>query len=332
MQAYTSPRRTFGFFGGSRLIIWCLGVVVVAAIILTGFFYNRHEIRIHADGKEVTLVMRGGTVSDALKKAHILIGEKDIVQPKLSTELQQNVRITITRMIPFTLVADGKEVEYLTTPGKIGQAFKKLNISLNSGDEVVPALEEQLSPNDTVQIIRYSSKYIDQPIKVSYKVERKNDKAMERGNTKVVREGKDGLIQRTIKITLKDGKEIKREVVGEKIVREPQNKIVAVGTMRTTVVSRGDSIKYSRSLRMSSSAYSHTGNRTASGVYPSRGVAAVDPSVIPLGTRLYIEGYGYARAMDIGSSIRGNRIDLFFETERQALKWGRRSVKVYILN
>ncbi|HWI54253.1 MAG TPA: 3D domain-containing protein, partial [Desulfobacteria bacterium] len=98
------------------------------------------------------------------------------------------------------------------------------------------------------------------------------------------------------------------------------------------VVSRGERISFSRSIVMNSSAYSHTGHRTASGVYPYRGAVAVDPRVIPLGTRLYIEGYGYAKALDVGSSIKGNRIDLFFDTTQQANRWGRRSVKVYIIN
>jgi 3D (Asp-Asp-Asp) domain-containing protein len=82
---------------------------------------------------------------------------------------------------------------------------------------------------------------------------------------------------------------------------------------------------------MNASAYSHTGRNTASGIYPYKGAVAVDPRVIPIGTRLYIEGYGYAKALDVGSAVKGNKIDLFFETESQARRWGRRPVKVYVL-
>lgn len=59
---------------------------------------------------------------------------------------------------------------------------------------------------------------------------------------------------------------------------------------------------------------------------------AVDPTVIPLGSKLYVEGYGYAIADDTGSAIIGNRIDLFFSTEADANNWGVRSVTVYVLN
>lgn len=65
---------------------------------------------------------------------------------------------------------------------------------------------------------------------------------------------------------------------------------------------------------------------------PNAKVVAVDPSVIPLGTKLYIEGYGYAEAADTGGAIRGRKIDLFFNDNSDALSWGRRTVKVRILS
>ena len=62
-----------------------------------------------------------------------------------------------------------------------------------------------------------------------------------------------------------------------------------------------------------------------------RGVVAVDPSVIPLGTRLYIPGYGMAVAADTGGAIVGDRIDLCMESYGEAMDFGRRTIKVYIL-
>ena len=58
---------------------------------------------------------------------------------------------------------------------------------------------------------------------------------------------------------------------------------------------------------------------------------AVDPSVIPLGTKVYVEGYGYAIAGDTGGSIKGNKIDVFFPTKAEAFRWGCRKVKIKIL-
>lgn len=70
---------------------------------------------------------------------------------------------------------------------------------------------------------------------------------------------------------------------------------------------------------------------TASGTIVSRGTVSVDPRVIPLGTKLYVEGYGHAYALDTGGAIKGNRIDLYVETKKEAFEWGRRQAKVWIL-
>jgi 3D (Asp-Asp-Asp) domain-containing protein len=71
---------------------------------------------------------------------------------------------------------------------------------------------------------------------------------------------------------------------------------------------------------------------TAIGMKAEKGVVAVDPRVIPMRTRLYVEGYGLAIAADTGGAIKGNRIDLCFPTYQEALRYGRRTVKVYLLD
>ena len=78
-------------------------------------------------------------------------------------------------------------------------------------------------------------------------------------------------------------------------------------------------------------AYCYTGNRTATGTWPSRGTIAVDPTIIPLGTRLFVEGYGEGIAEDVGGAIQGEIIDLYMESEAECWAWGRRTVKVRII-
>lgn len=96
-------------------------------------------------------------------------------------------------------------------------------------------------------------------------------------------------------------------------------------------------LNYSRVINMNATAYSpdpaENGGYsvTALGTPLRRGVVAVDRRVIPLGTKLYIEGYGYARAEDTGGAIKGNKIDLLFNTKAECRNFGRRNVKVYIL-
>ena len=82
---------------------------------------------------------------------------------------------------------------------------------------------------------------------------------------------------------------------------------------------------------MIATAYTHTGYRTATGTWPSRGTIAVDPTIIPLGTRLYVEGYGEGIAEDTGGAIQGHIIDLYMESEDECWAWGRRQVEVRII-
>lgn len=108
------------------------------------------------------------------------------------------------------------------------------------------------------------------------------------------------------------------------------DKEIAVDT-RDRVTAGSVSRGYRKSMTMVATAYTHTGNPTFTGVMPQRGTIAVDPNVIALGQEVYVEGYGYAIAQDTGGAIRGNKIDVFKDTREEAINWGRRTVKVYIL-
>ena len=85
-------------------------------------------------------------------------------------------------------------------------------------------------------------------------------------------------------------------------------------------------------LVMEATAYTWTGQRTASGTWPAVGTVAVDPEVIPLGTRLWVEGYGEAVALDTGGAIKGNIIDVYMADRERCIQWGRRPVEVRIID
>ncbi len=98
---------------------------------------------------------------------------------------------------------------------------------------------------------------------------------------------------------------------------------------------RFDTSRFRRSLDMTATAYTRYDpgctDYTYRGSFLRKGLVAVDPNVIPLGTRLFIPGYGFAIADDIGGAIKGLRIDLAYETRAEALQFGRKKVKVYIV-
>ncbi|WP_232199130.1 peptidoglycan-binding protein [Thermosinus carboxydivorans] len=112
--------------------------------------------------------------------------------------------------------------------------------------------------------------------------------------------------------------------------------IVGKDTLRYLERAAVEPSRYSRVLTMVATAYTRfddgNGSYTYRGNLLRKGLAAVDPAVIPLGTRLYIPGYGYAIADDIGGAIKGNKIDLAFESREEALQFGRQHVTVYVLD
>ncbi|MCR4442073.1 MAG: 3D domain-containing protein [Peptococcaceae bacterium] len=182
-------------------------------------------------------------------------------------------------------------------------------------------------PTRTVLV---EKKSVSEQKRIDFPIEKVPDNSLYKGEQRILQKGIPGLELRVYEVILEDGQETARKLIESVQVRKPVRQVVAVGTL-TTVSRGGNSIEFKEMLEMKATGYTHTGSRTSTDVWPSRGIAAVDPRVIPLGTRLYVDGYGYAAALDTGSAIRGNRIDLFFETRDEALRWGRRSVKVFIL-
>lgn len=159
------------------------------------------------------------------------------------------------------------------------------------------------------------------------------------GLTHLAHTGTPGELLRTYDVTYKDGKPIRYKLVGEKMVKAPVNRVLLAG-IRTrearALPSRSGMYSRIRELDMVATGYSpYEGSgsgRCATGMRAGYGVVAVDPRVVPLGSRLYIEGYGYAIAGDTGGAIHGDRIDLGMNSYRQANRVGRRVVHVYVLS
>ena len=94
----------------------------------------------------------------------------------------------------------------------------------------------------------------------------------------------------------------------------------------------GENFVYKKAMNVVATAYNESGTYpTASGTYPKRGTIAVDPRVIPMGTLMYVEGYGFGRAEDTGGAIKGNKIDVYMNSNREAYQWGRKQVRIFII-
>lgn len=164
------------------------------------------------------------------------------------------------------------------------------------------------------------------------------------GRTKVIAAGSPGVLEAWVQYDQRNGGAIHRSVLFSKVLRAPTKRIVAEGIGASPLaafeahsVARMASLAQSamHAIEMIATAYTAGsaggGGMTAIGRPAGHGIVAVDPRVIPLGARLYITGYGYAVAGDTGGAIVGNRIDLGFDSLREALLFGRRDVTVYRL-
>ncbi len=169
------------------------------------------------------------------------------------------------------------------------------------------------------------------PFKVTYEFSR----TVTAGRLVTSRHGKPGEIITTYTVHFKDGKPVSKYLVSKKRV-EPVDELVLMGN-EGFQTSR-HKFERGRVLTMNATAYDPspttipgTCGRTAMGLRAGYGVVAVDPRVIPLGSMVYVEGYGFAIAADTGGAIKGNRIDLCYDSRRTALQFGRHTVKVHVL-
>ncbi|MCK9267698.1 MAG: ubiquitin-like domain-containing protein [Alkaliphilus sp.] len=327
-----------------------IAAIVVALLLLgAAFVGSRKTVVIAYDGQEIQVSTLAGTVGDVLEKQDITIGDDDKIIPKMSEKIEDGMKITIHRAFEIKLVDGQVEKSIFTTQTDVKGLIDSLNIKLKEEDRIEPRLEESVREGQVIKITRVTREVAVETQELPFQTVFKNNDSLEKGKTKKIQEGKKGLKEIKFEVLYEDGIEVEREVIEENIVEDAVNEIVEKGTLTMVATSRGDNIRYSKVITMNATAYDmsfqSTGKRpgdkyygiTASGTKLRPGVVAVDPNVIPLGTKLYIESidktsdYGYASAEDRGGSIKGNKIDLFFESAQAVKKFGRRTVKVYIL-
>jgi uncharacterized protein YabE (DUF348 family)/3D (Asp-Asp-Asp) domain-containing protein len=316
--------------GRSVIVQWAIALTAFMALCVIAYMYMEKTVKISVDDKTKQIHTMKSTVGDVMKEAGIHLQVQDKIYPPVQTELKDDMVIKVVRAFPVKIYADGQEKSLVSTPIKVTEALRLEGISLGEKDLVSAELGSVTYQDQVIRVTRVRESNIQIRTPIPYSRSYVSDQTLERGLTRTVHRGHQGLAQETVKVTYYDGKEVRREPLDKKIVKPAVNEVVAMGTI--TSISRGGlRLELERALVAVATAYTYTGHHTATGQIPSVGMAAVDPKVIPMGSRLYVEGYGFARASDIGSSIKGNKVDLFMEELSQCRRWGRKTVKVYIL-
>ncbi|MFZ3373035.1 MAG: 3D domain-containing protein [Desulfitobacteriaceae bacterium] len=190
--------------------------------------------------------------------------------------------------------------------------------------------QSELIPTDTKEsvVLDYQLK----EVQIDFPTEYVETGTLPPGVSRVKENGIPGLQRQIIK-TSKTGTVINQEIIYRLDLQAPQTKVIERNS-KPIVGEKFDLSKLAvaKTYQVEATAYTHTGELTATGVPPRVGLIAVDPRVIPLGSRVYIEGYGYAIAADTGGDIKGNKVDIFLESERECVNWGRKPVELYLLN
>ena len=305
------------------------------------------------------------TLALQTKSATLWLGEESDVVPTVSAdplviaqnsafvpqaddfvELTKNsgrlLNILIHRKFPVTVVADGRSVVVRTYGASVGALLEQAGVEIREGDAANLPFDAQLTDEAEIRLTRMRRETEVVETSLPFQVQRVASTAVPEGTFSERTAGEDGVL-RTIRENRYLGDTLVESVVlSEEVVKEPVTAVVAYGVGGTVATSRSAATRYSYVLDMTATAYTygesgHWGDVTASGKAVQVGYVAVDPRVIPLGSRLYItypdgsECYGFAVAEDTGGAIKGNRIDLFFETYDEAISFGRRKVTVYVL-
>ena len=234
------------------------------------------------------------------------------------------------------LLKDAGESREITTQTQtVGALLTEQSVSLNALDRCSSPLNSRLVDHQHVAVTRIRIETVTETIPVPFPTRRAYDPALRAGERKVLTPGQPGERRITFRDTYKDSDRVARVTLGETKVA-PRTQVVKVGVRGLELASRGEFSSH-RILNMVATGYGpgengRWGSRTSTGGRVGRGTVAVDPRFIRMGTRLYIEGYGYAVAGDKGSAIKGMRIDLGFGSDSEASRVGRKRVRVMILH
>ncbi|MCH4238776.1 MAG: G5 domain-containing protein [Oscillospiraceae bacterium] len=317
-----------------------------------------YPVKVKVDGTTKTVTAHyGDTARDILAEGGVTLGPVDTVNVPLNRPVEENAVMRVMRNHIVTVAADGMSRQVVTAQDTPAQQVVQLaGVKVGGDDELSTDAASPVTENQTIAVNRvtYKDEVISQAI--PFQTVTQDDDTLLTGTTKVKTEGSDGqkkIVRRTKYI---NGKASGTNVVSTSVVKNSVNKIVLQGTKEppkqqpaqdTAVDEQSGSsqqttaggISYSSVLTGQCTAYTG-GGITASGMPAAVGRVAVNPNVIPYGTRLYIASpdgsyvYGYAIAADTGGFVNSSStmVDLYMNSEAECENFGRRAMNIYILN
>lgn len=279
------------------------------------------DFTLHVDGLVSAQVSPAATVGGALERLGVVITERDWVYPALPSSLEPGAHVYVDHAAAVTLVIGDQATTHYTRAATVGRFLAEVGYRLQPADTASPSASTFVSHGLSINLttVREIVEYVDEPI--GYGTVYEYDHSLPEGEEYVSAYGADGGYERQYAVKLVNGVEVSRELVGE-WTTEPTDEVVVIGayvepTPAPVVFYPPEGpLECPQALGVYATWYTAASaggsGTTATGTGVYRGIIAVDPGVIPLGTRMYVPGYGYGVAADTGGGIIGNMIDLGF--------------------
>ena len=338
----------------SRLFgIVVLSVMSAAAVGIVSV--NTRTVTVHDGGKTVTVMTMRKTTDGVLAQLGISVTPSDVVE---SVDRGRHNTVTVKRSFDVSVIADGQTTNLKVIGGTVSEALRMSDISLETDDTMNCALSDDLTYNMTIVIDRVDFKTFDKSEKIAYKTVKEETSTLKKGTTQIKVAGVAGERVTVFKQTIVNGQVTNTEQINQYTAKYAVDEKILVGTATSVPVAgntvaaqanvsadivldaNGQPIKYTKFYEGKATAYSASpGAGTASGRKAMVGHVAVDPKLIPYGTKLYIVSadgkytYGYAIAADTGGALRSGAVlvDVFFNTNAECYKFGAKTLRVYIL-
>lgn len=300
-----------------------------------------HIVTFTSNGATTQHVTSAKTVGDFLKERGLVVTEADYVSPSLETELAENASVTYRAAVPITIVTSRGARTVTSSALDVGTLLENENIDMGPHDQVSAPYADPLISGEKIRVVRIAQWTSSTKQPIAPRTITRLDFSLPPGSTRIIARGSHGERETTVSFTQRDGI-TQHRVIATRIVRKPHARVIARGIGEYAAFAQMARFGLQKTSYIAASALSMIATAytaqcggcsgyTATGQHAGHGIVAVDPRVIPLGTHLFIPGYGVAIAGDTGGAIVGNRIDLGFNSLSDAMEFGRREVTVYRL-
>ncbi len=339
-QVIVCMERLSAFIKRHAVVCTASGLGILSVLILTGMTAALRPVTIDDNGYAQTVLTLSRDQDHILTSAGISVKPEDVVTASESEiEIDRAFTVTVT-------VTGGKQTILCVTGGTVADALENAQISTLTHTLTDHAAEDALTANMVITVTPLENTTRTETEVIEYETVLTFSEELPAGCRSVEQEGLAGEKTVIYRDYFKDGRLVTTEIVSETVTASPITERATVGAgalsispEALTIDANGVPTKYKEVLTGTACAYTaKEGARTSTGTIPAIGTVAVNPKVIPYGSKLFIVSddgyvYGYGVACDTGGALLSNKIiaDLYMDTVADCYQFGRRQVRVYIL-